>query len=142
MWQNSKQLNKMGFKRSKTNRKPTQRHRWNKMRWKWSKEKQSWWLNDWMKVIFSVESKFCNYQGGDAETCLLPFKIKQIKWLHEENKSIPESFTTKCCMTFKVSEEMAVISSTINAQVYIEILDKFLIPIDRKLLWWRRSSRR
>uniref|UniRef100_A0A673J1W8 Uncharacterized protein n=1 Tax=Sinocyclocheilus rhinocerous TaxID=307959 RepID=A0A673J1W8_9TELE len=38
------------------------------------------------------------------------------------------SFMIWGCMSGKLPGEMAILTSTVNAQVYIEILDTFLIP--------------
>ena len=38
------------------------------MKLKWTKEKQSQRVNNWMKVIFSDKSEVCITQGDDAET--------------------------------------------------------------------------
>lgn len=37
-----------------------------KIRLWWTKEKQSWSVSDWMKVIFCAQSQFCNEQEADA----------------------------------------------------------------------------
>ena len=74
---------------------------------KWAKEKQSWCVDDWMKVIFSGE---CIGQGNDAEDeCR-----KKTSWLHN-------SFMICSCMLFKGPREMAVIyiNNPVNACVYI-----------------------
>lgn len=34
----------------------------------WAKEKHSWYVDDWMKVIFIDESQICIGQGDDAGT--------------------------------------------------------------------------
>ena len=38
------------------------------MKLKWNKEKQTWCVDNWMKVIFSDESRICIGQGKDAGT--------------------------------------------------------------------------
>ena len=45
-----------------------------------------------------------------------------------QNK-FPKSFMKWSCMSFKEPREMVVITSTISAHVYLEILDNFLIPL-------------
>uniref|UniRef100_A0A672Q5G6 Transposase Tc1-like domain-containing protein n=1 Tax=Sinocyclocheilus grahami TaxID=75366 RepID=A0A672Q5G6_SINGR len=49
-------LNKMGFTYRKAKRKPALTPKQKTTRLQWSKEKQSWSVHDWMKVIFSDES--------------------------------------------------------------------------------------
>ena len=43
--------------------------------------------------------------------------------------NFPKSFMIWSCMLLKGLMEIALITSTINAHVYIEILDNFLIPL-------------
>ncbi len=50
-----------------------------KTRFEWAKERQSWSVDDWMKVIFSDESQICNGQGDDSETLVLCRSNKRYK---------------------------------------------------------------
>lgn len=96
----------MSFAYRKVTRKPalTPKRERKKNRLLWAKEKQSWHVDGWMKVIFSVESmnphwprRFCCYSN---ETYKLP----------EENK-FHRSFIG-CCMSAKGLAEIAIITST------------------------------
>lgn len=81
-----------------------------------------------MKVIFSDESRICIGEGDDAGTfawCCSK-EIYDDNWLKKTCK-FPQSMIWGC-MSAKGIREMAVITSSINAQVYIRILDTFLIP--------------
>uniref|UniRef100_A0A672STN9 Tc1-like transposase DDE domain-containing protein n=1 Tax=Sinocyclocheilus grahami TaxID=75366 RepID=A0A672STN9_SINGR len=52
----------------------------------------------------------------------------------KKTTKFPKSFMIWGCMSGKGPGEMAILISTVNAQVYIEILDTFLIPsIEKKL---------
>ncbi len=82
-----------------------------------------------MKVIFSDESQICNGQGDDAETFVLCRSNEMYKddCLKETTK-FPNSFMIWGSVSGKGPGEMAILTSTVNSQVYIETLDTFLIP--------------
>uniref|UniRef100_A0A3Q3AU23 Tc1-like transposase DDE domain-containing protein n=1 Tax=Kryptolebias marmoratus TaxID=37003 RepID=A0A3Q3AU23_KRYMA len=111
-------LKEMGFTYSKAKRKL-----------QWAKERQSWTVDDWMKVIFSNESRICIGQGDDAGTFVwcCSSEIFADDCLKKTCR-FPQSLMIWGCMSGKGTGEMAVITSSINAQVYIDILDTFLIP--------------
>uniref|UniRef100_A0A8C5I7Z6 Tc1-like transposase DDE domain-containing protein n=1 Tax=Gouania willdenowi TaxID=441366 RepID=A0A8C5I7Z6_GOUWI len=72
--------------------------------------------NKWAETIvdvfiFSNESQICIGQDCLKKTC-----------------TFPQSLTIWGCMSGKGTGEMAVITSSINAQVYVDMLDTFLIP--------------
>uniref|UniRef100_A0A4W6BIB5 Transposase Tc1-like domain-containing protein n=1 Tax=Lates calcarifer TaxID=8187 RepID=A0A4W6BIB5_LATCA len=52
-------LKEMGFTYRKAKRKPSLTPKQKKTRLQWAKEKQLWTVDDWMKVIFSDESRIC-----------------------------------------------------------------------------------
>uniref|UniRef100_A0A3Q3AMG8 Tc1-like transposase DDE domain-containing protein n=1 Tax=Kryptolebias marmoratus TaxID=37003 RepID=A0A3Q3AMG8_KRYMA len=100
-----------------------------KTRLQWAKERQLRTVDDWMKVIFSYESQIYIGQGDDAGTLV---------WCRSNEIYADDCLKTTCkfpqslmiwgCMSGKGTGEMAVITCLINAQVYIDILDTFLIP--------------
>uniref|UniRef100_A0A3B3QDG3 Transposase Tc1-like domain-containing protein n=1 Tax=Paramormyrops kingsleyae TaxID=1676925 RepID=A0A3B3QDG3_9TELE len=61
-------LREMGFRYRKAKRKPSLIPKQKKTRLQWDEEKQSWTVDDWMKVVFSDESRICIGQGDDAGT--------------------------------------------------------------------------
>uniref|UniRef100_A0A672Y5E8 Transposase Tc1-like domain-containing protein n=1 Tax=Sphaeramia orbicularis TaxID=375764 RepID=A0A672Y5E8_9TELE len=58
-------LKEMGYTYRKTKRKPSLTPKQKKNRLQWAKEKQSWTVDDWRKVIFDLPSKPSNTQHGD-----------------------------------------------------------------------------
>ncbi|CAJ0966607.1 unnamed protein product [Ranitomeya imitator] len=58
----------MGFTFRKAKRKPSLTPKQKKTRLQWATEKQSWTVDDWMKVLFSDESRICIGRGADAGT--------------------------------------------------------------------------
>uniref|UniRef100_A0A3B5PSX5 Transposase Tc1-like domain-containing protein n=1 Tax=Xiphophorus maculatus TaxID=8083 RepID=A0A3B5PSX5_XIPMA len=61
-------LKEMGFQYRKAKRKPALTPKHKRTRLQWAKERQSWTVDDWMKVVFSDESRICIGQGDDAGT--------------------------------------------------------------------------
>uniref|UniRef100_A0A3Q2ZWT6 Transposase Tc1-like domain-containing protein n=1 Tax=Kryptolebias marmoratus TaxID=37003 RepID=A0A3Q2ZWT6_KRYMA len=127
-------LKEMGFTYRKAKRKPLLTPKQRKTKLQWAKERQSWTVDDWMKVIFSDESQICIGQGDDVGTFV---------WCHSNEIyadiclkkmcKFPQSLMIWGCMSGKGTGEMAVITSSINAQVYIDILDTFLIPFIKRM---------
>uniref|UniRef100_A0A3Q3AY27 Tc1-like transposase DDE domain-containing protein n=1 Tax=Kryptolebias marmoratus TaxID=37003 RepID=A0A3Q3AY27_KRYMA len=110
-------------------RKPALTPKHKRTRLQWAKERQSWTVDDWMKVIFSDESRICIGQGDDAGTFVWcrSSEIYEEACLKKTTK-FPQSLMIWGCMSGKGTGEMTVVNSSINAQVYIDILDSFLIP--------------
>uniref|UniRef100_A0A3B1IG59 Transposase Tc1-like domain-containing protein n=1 Tax=Astyanax mexicanus TaxID=7994 RepID=A0A3B1IG59_ASTMX len=122
-------LKEMGFQYRKAKRKPSLTPKHKRTRLQWAKERQSWTVDDWMKVIFSDESRICIGQGDDAGTFVWcrSSEIYEEACLKKTTK-FPQSLMIWGCMSGKGTGEMTVVNSSINAQVYIDILDSFLIP--------------
>uniref|UniRef100_A0A3B5QR73 Transposase Tc1-like domain-containing protein n=1 Tax=Xiphophorus maculatus TaxID=8083 RepID=A0A3B5QR73_XIPMA len=62
-------LKEMGFQYRKAKRKPALTPKHKRTRLQWAKERQSWTVDDWMKVVFSDESRICIGQGDDSFVC-------------------------------------------------------------------------
>ena len=62
IWDRTKRnwLNEMGFTLREAKRKPAGTNKQQKISLKWAKEKQSWRVDTWMKVIFSNKSIIFN----------------------------------------------------------------------------------
>lgn len=127
-------LKEMGFSYRKAKRKPALTSKQKRARVRWAKEKQSWTVDDWMKVIFSDETRICIGHGDDAETFVWcraneVYKDECLK----KTAKFPQSFLVWGCMSGKGPGEIAIITSTVNAEVYTQILDGFLIPSVEKM---------
>ena len=78
-------------------------------------------------MIFTDESRTCIGQSNE-----LLFGVVQIKYINipmRKKCKFPKSFMIQGCMPFKEQGKVAIITSTINALVYIEMLDNFFIPL-------------
>ncbi len=99
----------------------------------WAVEKNNWTVAQWSKVLFSDESKFCisfGYQGprvwrksGEAQNpCCLKSSVK-----------FPQSVMIWAAMSSAGVGPLCFLKSTVNAAIYQEILENFMLPSADKL---------
>ncbi len=99
----------------------------------WAVEKKNWTVAQWSKVLFSDESKFCisfGNQGprvwrksGEAQNpCCLKFSVK-----------FPQSVMIWAAMSSDGVGPLCFLKSTVNAAIYQEILEHFMLPSADKL---------
>ncbi len=99
----------------------------------WAKEKNNWTVAQWSKVLFSDESKFCisfGNQGprvwrtsGEAKNpCCLKSSVK-----------FPQSVMIWAAMSSAGIGPLCFLKSTVNAAIYQEVLEHFLLPSADKL---------
>ncbi len=99
----------------------------------WAVEKKNWTVAQWSKVLFSDESKFCisfGNQGprvwrksGEAQNpCCLKFSVK-----------FPQSVMIWATMSSAGVGPLCFLKSTVNAAIYQEILEHFMLPSADKL---------
>ncbi len=93
----------------------------------WAKEKQLWSVHDWMKAIFSDESRICIGQGDDAGTFVWCRSNEMYKDECLKKTTKPNSFMIWGCRSVKGPGEK--FTSTVNALMYI---DTFLFPSNEK----------
>ncbi len=94
----------------------------------WVKEKKNWTVAQWSKVLFSVESKFSILfgnqgprvwrKGGEAHNpCCLKSSVK-----------FPQSVMIWAVMSSAGVGPLCFLKSTVNAAIYQEILEHFMLP--------------
>ncbi len=99
----------------------------------WAKEKKNWAVAQWSKVLFSDESKCCisfGNQGprvwrksGEAHNpCCLKSSVK-----------FPQSVMIWAAMSSAGVGRLCFLKSTVNAAIYQEILEHFMLPSADKL---------
>lgn len=122
-------LNQHGYRFRKAKTKPllTKKHRLQRLRW--AKQHKRWTKEDWNKVIFSDESKICVGSGDDAGRFVwrLPTEKFQENCLRSSTK-FPQSLIIWGCMSSKGTGRICLLKTTVNTDVYCEILDHFLLP--------------
>ncbi len=95
----------------------------------WAMEKKNWTVDQWSKVLFSDESKL-SFQGsrvwgksGEAQNpCCLKSSVK-----------FPQSVMIWAAMSSAGVGPLCFLKSTVNAAIYQEILEHFMLPSADKL---------
>ncbi len=119
------------FKKRAT--KPLLNQRQCQKRLTWAVEKKNWTVDQWSKVLFSDESKFCisfGNQGprvwrksGDAQNpCCLKSSVK-----------FPQSVMIWAALSSAGVGPLCFLKSTVNTAIYQEILEHFMLPSADKL---------
>ncbi len=99
----------------------------------WAKEKKIWTVAQWSKVLFSDESTFCISFGnqdprvwrksGEAQnSCCLKSRVK-----------FPQSVMIWAAMSSAGVGPLCFLKSTVNAAIYQDILEHFILPCADKL---------
>ncbi len=99
----------------------------------WAKEKQNWTVAQWSKVLFSDESKFSisfvnqgprvwRKRGEAQNPCCLKSSVK-----------FPQSVMIWAAMSSAGVGPLCFLKSTVNAAIYQDILEHFMLPSADKL---------
>ncbi len=113
--------------------KPLLNQRQRQKRLTWAVEKKNWTVAQWSKVLFSDESKFCISfwnqcprvwrKSGEAQNpCCLKSSVK-----------FPQSVMIWAAMSSAGVGPLCFLKSTVNAAIYQEILEHFMLPSADKL---------
>lgn len=122
-------LNEKGYHFCKAKTKPFMTKKHKKSRLLWCKKHKNWTINDWEKVIFSDESRICLGTGDDDGIFV---------WRRAEEKFRVDCLRSKTkyqrslmvwsCLTSQGVGELCIVLRTINSEIYVDILEHFLIP--------------
>lgn len=115
------------FCKAKTKPYMTIKHK--KSRLQWCKKHKSWSFDDWKKVIFSDESRIC--LGTGDGTGIFVWRRADEKFKEDCLKTktkYQRSFMVWSCMTSQRVGKLCIVLRTINSEVYIDILEHYLIP--------------
>ncbi len=99
----------------------------------WAKEKNNWTVAQWTKVLFSDESTFCisfvnqgprvwRKRGETQNPCFLKSSVK-----------FPQSVMIWVAMSSAGVGPLCFLKSTVNAVIYQDILEHFMLPSADKL---------
>ncbi len=95
----------------------------------WAVEKKNWTVAQWSKVLFSDESKFCISFGNQG-----PRKILEEEWrgtefmLLEVQCEVPQSVMIWAAMSSAGVGPLCFLKSTVNAAIYQDILEHYMLP--------------
>ncbi len=109
------------------NQRPRQKHL------TWAVEKNNWTVAQWSKVLFSDESKFCISFGNQGPRVWRKSGEAQNPCCLKSSVKFPQSVMIWAAMSSAGVGPLCFQKSTVNAAIYQEILEHFMLPSADKL---------
>ncbi len=114
----------------------------------WAVEKKNWTVAQWSKVLFSDESKFCISFGNQGPRVWRKSGEAQNPCCLKSSVKFPQSVMIWAAMSSAGVGPLCFLKSTVNAAIYQEILEHFMLPSADKLYGdadliprvWRKSG--
>ncbi len=99
----------------------------------WAKEKKNWTVAQWFKVLFSDESKYCFSFGNQGPSVWRKSGEAQNPCCLKSRVMFPQSVMTWAAMSSAGVGPLCFLKSTVNAAIYQEILEHFMLSSADKL---------
>ncbi len=99
----------------------------------WAVEKNNWTVAQWSKVLFSDESKFCISFGNQGPRVWRKTGEAQNPCCLKSSVKFPQSVMIWAAMSSAGVGPLCFLKSTVNAAIYQEILEHFMLPSADKL---------
>ncbi len=99
----------------------------------WAVEKNNWTVAQWSKVLFSDESKFCISFGNQGPRVWRKSGEAQNPSCLKSSVKFPQSVMIWAAMSSAGVGPLCFLKSTVNAAIYQEILEHFMLPSADKL---------
>ncbi len=99
----------------------------------WAVEKKNWTVAQWSKVLFSDESKFCISVGNQGPRVWRKSGEAQNPCCLKSSVKFPQSVMIWAAMSSAGVALLCFLKSTVNAAIYQEILEHFMLPSADKL---------
>ncbi len=99
----------------------------------WAVEKKNWTVAQWSKVLFSDESKFCISFGNQGPRVWRKSGEAQNPSCLKSSVKFPQSVMIWAAMSSAGVGPLCFLKSTVNAAIYQEILEHFMLPSADKL---------
>ncbi len=99
----------------------------------WAVEKKNWTVAQWSKVLFSDESKFCISFGNQGPRVWRKSGEAQNLCCLKSSVKFPQSVMIWAAMSSAGVGPLCFLKSTVNAAIYQEILEHFMLPSADKL---------
>ncbi len=96
-------------------------------------EKNNWTVAQWSKVLFSDESKFCISFGNQGPRVWRKSEEAQKPCCLKSSVKFPQSVKIWAAMSSAGVGPLCFLKSTVNAAIYQEILEHFMLPSADKL---------
>ncbi len=100
----------------------------------WAVEKKNWTVAQWSKVLFSDESKFCISFGNQGPRVWRKSGEAQNPCCLKSSVKFPQSVMIWAAMSSAGVGPLCFLKSTVNAAIYQEILEHFMLPSADKML--------
>ncbi len=120
-----------GFRKRAT--KPLLNQRQRQKHLTWAVEKKNWTVAQWSKVLFSDESKFCISFGNQGPRVWRKSGEAQNPCCLKSSVKFPQSVMIWAAMSSAGVGPLCFLKSTVNAAIYQEILEHFMLPSADKL---------
>ncbi len=99
----------------------------------WAVEKKNWTVAQWSKVLFSDESKFCISFGNQGPRVWRKSGEAQNPCCLKSSVKFPQSVMIWAAMSSAGVGPLCFLKSKVNAAIYKEILEHFMLPSADKL---------
>ncbi len=99
----------------------------------WAKEKNNWTVAQWSKVLFSDESKFCISFGNQGPRVWRKSGEAQNPCCLKSSVTFSQSVMIWTAVSSAGVGPLCFLKSTVNAAVYQEVLEHFMLPSPDKL---------
>ncbi len=99
----------------------------------WAVEKNNWTVAQWSKFLFSDESKFCISFGNQGSRVWRKSGEAQNPCCLKSSVKFPQSVMIWAAMSSAGVGPLCFLKSTVNAAIYQEILEHFMLPSADKL---------
>ncbi len=94
----------------------------------WAKEKKNWTVAQWSKVLFSDESTFCISFGNQGPRVWRKSGEAQNPCCLKSSVKFPQSVMIWAAMSSAGVGPLCFLKSTVNAAIYQDILEHFMLP--------------
>lgn len=128
-----RRLQKMGYNSRVPVTKPLLSRRQRQKRLQWAREHQNWDVEQWSKILFSDESRFCISFGNQGNRVWRRSGEQNRPSCVKQSVKFPQSVMVWASMSSAGVGPICFLRSTVNAAVYQEVLEHFLIPSVEKL---------
>ncbi len=99
----------------------------------WAKERKNWTVAQWSKVLFSDESEFCISFGNQGPRVWRKSGEAQNPCCLKSSVKFPQSVMIWAAISSAGVGPLCFLKSTVNAAIYQEILEHFMLPSADKL---------
>ncbi len=116
--------------------KPLLKHKHHQKHLTWAKEKKNRTVAQWSKVLFSDESKFSISFGNQGPRVWRKSGEAQNQCCLKSSVKFPQSVMIWGAMSSAGVGPLCFLKSTVNAAIYQDILEHFMLPSADKLWRW------